>query len=267
MGAALVHDFVHTVANPLRAPQAADLRAEDLAFVAALQAGSEEAFAQLIAQYSAALYSVIARSLPNPADAADITQEVFIKIFRSIGTFHGDSSLRTWIYRIALHESSNSRRWWSRHKKQEVTIDGETDERDDTWFPLRDTLADTRKSPYEVARQGELRVSVEAALQTVPEAFRTVVILREIEGMAYDEIADILQINIGTVKSRLLRGRAALRTELSARFPEFAVKAGATSAPVGKRTRTPQAHPGGAYEKIEKASHHTAHQQNAKEQR
>ncbi len=260
MGAALVHDFVHTIANSLRASQAADLRAEDIAFVAALQAGSEEAFAQLIAQYSAPLHSVIARSLPNPADAADITQEVFIKIFRSIGSFHGDSSLRTWIYRIALHESSNSRRWWSRHKKQEVTIDGDTDESDDTWFPLRDTLADTRESPYEFARQAELRASVESALQQVPEAFRIVVILREIEGMAYDEIAAILRINIGTVKSRLLRGRAALRTELAVRFPEFAATARPKPAHSVPRTRTLHAH--------KPATRHTmeASQPQAKEQ-
>ncbi len=246
MGAALVHDFVHTIGNSLRPSQPADLRAADLAFVAALQAGSEEAFAQLIAQYSAPLYSVIARSLPNPADAADITQEVFIKIFRNIGTFHGDSSLRTWIYRIALHESSNSRRWWSRHKKAEVTIDGDSaEEHDDTYFPLRDTLADSRDSPYECARQAELRTSVEAALLQVPEAFRTVVILREIEGMAYDEIADILKINIGTVKSRLLRGRASLRTLLAARFPEFAVTSGAprsNPAPVTADKRNSSSH-------------------------
>ena len=227
MGAALVHDFgqgiATSMANPLRQQGAGDLHAEDLQFVAALQAGSEAAFAQLIAQYSAPLYSVIARSLPNPADAADISQEVFIKIFRSIGNFHGDSSLRTWIYRIALHEASNSRRWWSRHKKQEVTIDGNTsDERDDTYFPLRDTLADTRTSPFDFARQAELRTNVEGALREVPEAFRTVVILREIEGMAYDEIATILNLQIGTVKSRLLRGRAALRVLLAARLPEFA---------------------------------------------
>ena len=239
MGAALVHDFGHTlaagIADPLRKAAAAELRAEDVAFVAALQAGSEEAFTQLIAQYSAPLYAVIARSLPNPTDAADITQEVFIKIFRSIGSFHGDSSLRTWIYRIALHESSNSRRWWSRHKKQEVTIDGDTgDERDDTYFPLRDTLADPRESPYDFAAQAELRATVEAALREVPEAFRTVVILREVEGMAYDEIAEILNIHIGTVKSRLLRGRAALRLLLAARLPQFA---GHTAVPRGPATR------------------------------
>src|ERR1700753_1735294 len=96
---------------------------EDAALVADLKAGSEEAFAVLIAQYHQPLYSLIARSLSDPADAADITQEVFIKVFRSIRSFHGGSSLLTWLYRIALHEASNQRRWWSRHKKQEITID------------------------------------------------------------------------------------------------------------------------------------------------
>ena len=208
---------------PLRHPEEATL-------VAALQAGSEEAFAQLIAQYSAPLYSLIARSLPNPADAADITQDVFIKVFRSIRNFHGDCSLRTWMYRIALHESSNSKRWWSRHKRQEVTIDGDTgSESEEGWFPLRESLADTRESPFDLARRAELRAVVEAALREVPESFRNVVILREIEGMAYDEIAAILQINMGTVKSRLLRGRAALRNLLSERLPEWGAAAGHVS--------------------------------------
>src|SRR6202789_4298462 len=96
---------------------------EDAALIADLKAGSEEAFAVLIAQYHQPLYSLIARSINDSADAADITQEVFIKVFRNIRGFHGDASLRTWLYRIALHEASNQRRWWSRHKKQEITID------------------------------------------------------------------------------------------------------------------------------------------------
>lgn len=228
MGAAVLNHLANPLSASFSSP--AEMRPEDAAFVAALQAGSEDAFAQLIAQYSAPLYSLIARSLPNPADAADITQEIFIKIFRSIGSFHGESSLRTWIYRIALHESSNSRRWWSRHKRQEVTIDGDSAEESDTsYFPLRETLADHRDSPYDQARQSELRAVVESALHEVPESFRTVVILREIEGLAYDEIADILKINMGTVKSRLLRGRASLRTLLGARLPEFAARNAAST--------------------------------------
>jgi RNA polymerase sigma-70 factor (ECF subfamily) len=186
---------------------------EDAALVADLKAGSEEAFGILIAQYHQPLYSLIARSLNDPTDAADITQEVFIKVFRSIRGFHGEASLRTWLYRIALHEASNQRRWWSRHKKQEITIDSaaESDSEDDSGLCLSATLADHGDSPFDHAAQTEVRERVEAALRQLPEAFRTVVILREIEGFAYEEISEILNINLGTVKSRLTRGRSALR--------------------------------------------------------
>ncbi|HEY0163112.1 MAG TPA: sigma-70 family RNA polymerase sigma factor [Edaphobacter sp.] len=185
---------------------------EEATLVAELKAGSEEAFGVLIAQYHQPLYSLIARSLTDPADAADITQEVFIKVFRSIRGFHGESSLRTWLYRIALHEASNQRRWWSRHKKQELTIDSvpDSDSNDDA-LPLAATLAATGGTPFDHAAQAELRHSVEEALRELPEVFRTVVVLREIEGFAYEEIAEILNVNIGTVKSRLTRGRSALR--------------------------------------------------------
>ncbi|WP_433966621.1 RNA polymerase sigma factor [Tunturiibacter gelidiferens] len=192
---------------------------EDVALIADLKAGSEEAFAVLIAQYHQPLYSLIARSLNDPADAADITQEVFIKVFRSIRGFHGEASLRTWLYRIALHEASNQRRWWSRHKKQEITIDSsfESDpDAENSHQSLASTLADQSDSPFDHAAQAEVRERVEAALRQIPEAFRTVVILREIEGFAYEEIAEILNVNLGTVKSRLTRGRAALRTILNA---------------------------------------------------
>jgi RNA polymerase sigma-70 factor, ECF subfamily len=189
---------------------------EDAALVADLKAGSEEAFGILIAQYHQPLYSLIARSLNDPADAADITQEVFIKVFRSIRGFHGGASLRTWLYRIALHEASNQRRWWSRHKKQEITIDSaaESDSEDDAGLCLSATLADHGDSPFDHAAQAEVRERVEAALRQLPEVFRTVVILREIEGFAYEEISEILNVNLGTVKSRLTRGRSALRALL-----------------------------------------------------
>jgi RNA polymerase sigma-70 factor, ECF subfamily len=192
---------------------------EDVALIADLKAGSEEAFAVLIAQYHQPLYSLIARSLNDPADAADITQEVFIKVFRSIRGFHGEASLRTWLYRIALHEASNQRRWWSRHKKQEITIDSsfESDpDADNSRLSLAATLADRSDSPFDHAVQAQIRDRVEAALRQIPETFRTVVILREIEGFAYEEIAEILNVNLGTVKSRLTRGRSALRIILNA---------------------------------------------------
>src|SRR3984885_1189797 len=163
---------------------------EEAVLVAELQAGSERAFAQLIAQYHQPLYSLIARSLQDPADASDITQEVFIKVFRNIRSFHGEASLRTWLYRIALHEASNQRRWWSRHKRQEVAMEApycshcDADAEGESQS-LGSTLADGGSSPFDHASQHEVRDRVEAALREVPEAFRTVVILREIEGFTY----------------------------------------------------------------------------------
>lgn len=192
---------------------------EDAALVAELKAGNEQAFAMLIAQYHQPLYSLIARSLKDPSDAADITQEVFLKVFRNIGGFHGEASLRTWLYRIAVHEASNQRRWWTRHKMQEVTIDTPLDgdaDSDGPGLSLGSTLADHSGSPFDHAVQAEVRHRVESALRELPEAFRTVVILREIEGFGYEEIAEILNINLGTVKSRLTRGRSALRAILYA---------------------------------------------------
>src|SRR5579875_2306909 len=133
---------------------------EEAAVIEQLKAGSEEAFAWLISRYQQPLYSLIHRILPNPGDAADITQEVFVKIFRGIGRFHGEASLRTWIYRIALHEALNQRRWWSRHRRQEVTI--EPEDRDDG-FGIGDTLVDPQDSPFEAAAHAEISARVEAA--------------------------------------------------------------------------------------------------------
>ena len=196
------------------------LTTEEATLVSELRAGSERAFAELIAQYHQPLYSMIARSLQDPSDASDITQEVFIKVFRNIGSFHGDASLRTWLYRIAVHEASNQRRWWKRHRKQEIAMDApccaQCDaEADGEPLSLAGMLADGGISPFDQAVRDELRTRVEAALRQVPETFRTVVVLREIEGFAYEEIAEILNVNLGTVKSRLTRGRAALRLLLA----------------------------------------------------
>ncbi len=188
------------------------IHTEEAALIADLKAGSEEAFGILIAQYHQPLFSLIARSLTDPSDAADITQEVFIKVFRNIRSFHGDCTLRTWLYRIALREASNQRRWWSRHKRQEITIDAPLNAASESDEPtLAALLADRGYTPFELAAQNQLRTRVEAALREIPEVFRTVVVLREIEGLSYDEIAEVLDVNLGTVKSRLTRGRAALR--------------------------------------------------------
>jgi RNA polymerase sigma-70 factor (ECF subfamily) len=192
------------------------LQSDEAALIEELQAGSEEAFAWLIARYHQPIFSLLARLVENRADAADLTQDVFVKVFRKVGSFHGESSLRTWIYRIALREASNQRRWWTRHKQQEVTIDQEmTDGECGTPVLLKDMLVDPAVSPYDAAEQAETRARVEAALSKVPEPFRTTLILRDIEGFVYEEVAEMQGVNLGTVKSRLVRGRAFLKTVLT----------------------------------------------------
>src|ERR1039457_3475871 len=192
------------------------LQSEEAALIADLQAGSEEAFAWLIARFHQPIYSLLARMLHDRADAADLTQEVFVKVFRGVGRFHGESSLRTWIYRIALHEASNQRRWWMRHKQQEVPIEQQMVE-PESGSPvcLKEMLIDQAESPYEMAVHAENRARVEAALNQVPEPFRSTLILRDIEGFVYEEVAEMQGVNLGTVKSRLVRGRAALKAILT----------------------------------------------------
>lgn len=193
------------------------LRSEEAAPIAELRSGSEEAFAWLIERYHQPIYSLLARTLQDRSEAADLTQEVFVKVFRGIGGFHGESSLRTWIYRIALREASNQRRWWMRHKQQEVPIEqeiaaGHAGNR----VVLGDTLVDPGESPFEMAAHAETKARVEWALNQVPEPYRTTLILRDIEGFVYEEVAEMQGVNLGTVKSRLVRGRAMLKALLTA---------------------------------------------------
>ena len=191
-------------------------RNEEAAIVAELKAGSESAYEWLIAQYHQPIYSLVHRILADSADAADTTQEVFIKVFRGMRNFNGQASLKTWIYRIALHEASNQKRWWFRHKRRETTIDSQEHESAEEYgLILKDTLQDTHDSPFENVAHEEVRARVEQELKAVPEPYRTCVVLRDIEDFSYEEIAEILQVSIGTVKSRLMRGRAALKAQLA----------------------------------------------------
>jgi len=193
------------------------LQSDESALIEELRAGSEEAFAWLIARYHQPIYSLLARTVYDRADAADLTQEVFVKVFRGMSSFHGESSLRTWIYRIALREASNQRRWWMRHKQQEIPIEQEMMEGNSgASVQLKDMLVDSRESPFDMAVHAENRLRVEAALSQVPEPFRTTLILRDIEGFVYEEVAEMQGVNLGTVKSRLVRGRACLKALLIA---------------------------------------------------
>lgn len=188
-------------------------RVEEASIVAELKAGSEEAYNWLIAHYHQPVYSLVYRILNNPLDAADTTQEVFLKVFRGIRRFNGESSLKTWLYRIAIHEASNQRRWWFRHKSKETSMEGQEDEQGAS-FSIAATLIDPGESPFEMLAHEEIRSRVESELRQVPEPFRTTLLLRDIEGLSYEEIADVLQVSLGTVKSRLIRGRDALKKRL-----------------------------------------------------
>jgi len=193
------------------------IRSQEAAIVAELKAGSEEAYVWLIGEFHQPIYSLVYRMVTDPADAADTTQEVFLKVFRGINHFHGQSSLKTWIYRIALHEASNRRRWWFRHKARETSIEpAETNVVPEFGYALKDSLIDGAESPFDHVAHEEVRAKVEDELRQVSEPYRTTVVLRDLEEMSYEEIAEITQVSLGTVKSRLTRGREALRQRLKA---------------------------------------------------
>ncbi len=211
-------------------------RTEESAVIAELKAGSEAAYSWLIDEFHQPIYGLIYRMVNDPSDAADTTQDVFLKVFRGMKHFHGESSLKTWIYRIALHEAANRRRWWSRHKAQETPIDPRA--AGDCEFSGEDRLVDPGESPFETFAHGEVRIAVEQALQQVPEPYRTALILRDLEELSYEEIAEVLAISLGTVKSRITRGRDALRKKLTGYVREVGSELGLL-APAGVPANVP----------------------------
>ncbi len=174
--------------------------------VVELQAGSETAFDWLVTHYHGPVYNLILGMLGDVADAADGTQEVFLKAFRGIRGFRQGSSLKTWLYRIAIREALNHRRWFKRHLQKNVSIDAEPEE-----GHAQIDVEDLGASPFEQLATREVQLAVQGALHQIPDVFRSAVILRDLEGLSYEEVAEVLECSIGTVKSRILRGRRALR--------------------------------------------------------
>ena len=174
--------------------------------VAELQAGSETAFDWLVTHYHAPVYNLILGMLGDPADAADVAQEVFLKAYRGIRGFRQGSSLKTWIYRISIREALNQRRWFRRHQQQNVSIDAVPEE-----GQMQIDIQDSSATPFEQLATRELQHAVRSALHKVPHVFRGAVILRDMEGLSYEEVAEVLECSVGTVKSRILRGRRALK--------------------------------------------------------
>jgi len=187
--------------------------AEEDALVSALSQGAEDAYEILIQRFQQPVYSLVCRLTNDPSDAPDIVQEVFLKIFRNIGGFRGNSSLKTWIYRIAVNEAYNHRRWFGRHQRQEVAFG--SDEGTPNYVG---GMTDTGRSPFEQAADRETRALVEQALEKLNPKFRAAVVLRDIEDLSYEDIAAVLEVSLGTVKSRIMRGREGLRKILDGRL-------------------------------------------------
>ncbi len=190
------------------------LAAAEGELVEQLRAGSQSAYARLMEQFEHPIYNLMLRMLGDPHDAGDVTQEVFIKVFRGIGGFNGESNLRTWIYRIALREAANWHRWWTRRRLNRTVSLDLVDPSDGETRVYENLLRDDGPDPSAQAIRAELETRIQAALRTLPVKYRTAVVLRDVEEFSYEEIASTLHISLGTVKSRILRGRELLRAKL-----------------------------------------------------
>jgi RNA polymerase sigma-70 factor (ECF subfamily) len=182
-------------------------------FLERLRRGEAAAFERLVAEHSGDVYALLYRLTSDTEEARDLTQETFLRAFQSINRFRGDANLKTWIYRIAVNQARNRWRWW-RRRKRDVTVSLDaTDERhkQSLGATLRDNDAvDPEQETLAHERESQLR----EALLGLRQSYREAVILRDVEGFSYEEIADTLEISIGTVKSRISRGRLELRRKL-----------------------------------------------------
>ena len=194
--------------NP-EAPQKPDLAEADL--VQRLKIREEEAFNELVKDYSDPVHNLAFRLLGrNREEAEDITQEVFLKAFRKIDKFRGDSSLKTWLFRITTNCVTNRFKYGMRLKRRESLISNNPDPEN-----IRGPSSGAPTDPEKEYERKERREKIEEAILSLPESLRRVVILRDLEGLSYEEIAYVTSTPTGTVKSRLARGRERLRESLS----------------------------------------------------
>ena len=182
-------------------------------FIERLRAGEAAAFDLLVTERSGDIYALLYRLTEDPEEARDLTQETFLQAFRSIAHFRGDADLRTWLYRIAVNQARNRWRWWRRRRRNVTVSLDATDETHEQ--PLAAQLADERSvNPEQAALARERERMLTQALRSLSRVYREVVVLRDVEGLSYEEVAATLEISVGTVKSRLSRGRAELRRRL-----------------------------------------------------
>ena len=193
----------------------ADVRPQaETQFIERLKRGDAAAFETLVNERSGEIFGLLYRLTENVEEARDLTQETFLRAFQSIAHFRGESDLRTWIYRIAINQARNRWRWW-RRRRREATVSIDAPEIGGGRLGLVATLkANTVRDPEQNTLLSEREQALKKALSSLKRVYRETVILRDIEGFAYEEIAATLQISVGTVKSRLARGRQELRRKL-----------------------------------------------------
>ncbi|MGH9940175.1 MAG: sigma-70 family RNA polymerase sigma factor [Blastocatellia bacterium] len=189
--------------------------------VARLKAGEMDAFDQLVEEYQALVYALALRILNDAEDARDATQETFLKIYRHFANFRGEASLKTWICRIAINQARSMERWRRRRRRNDMTsldaplgpLPGANG--DDQRSPI-DYLPSRYATPEDETLSRERRSAIERGLRQLKKDFRIAVILRDIEGLSYEEIAWVTEVSVGTVKSRIARGREMLRETIQA---------------------------------------------------
>ena len=192
--------------------RAQGLSAEEASFVTRLQANEDAAYDELVRTFSASIFHVAYRMLGDSAEASDTVQEIFLKVFRNIGGFKGEAALKTWIFRIAFSEILNRLRWWKRRGRfAMVSLD---DQPGENGAVNGFTVASPGPTPEEVLQSKEQETAIQQALARLSKEHRSIIVLRDIEGFSYNEIADVLGVSIGTVKSRLARARADLKKTL-----------------------------------------------------
>jgi RNA polymerase sigma-70 factor (ECF subfamily) len=183
--------------------------AAETQFIERLRAGETAAFDHLVAERSGEIYALLYRLTEDPEEARDLTQETFLRAFQHISRFRGDADLKTWLYRIAINQARNRWRWWRRRRRDvTVSLDAQDGAREQ---PLSAGLRAAGNNPEQETLARERETSLRVALRSLSRSYREAVVLRDIEGLSYEEIAATLEINVGTVKSRLSRGRLELR--------------------------------------------------------
>lgn len=185
---------------------------QEARLIARLRHQDMEAFEELVAQFERPVYSLCFRLLGDAEEARDAAQETFLKVYRGLGKFRGEAGLKTWIYRIAINQAMNQQRWWRRrHRDETVSLELS---RSDSDRSLGSSLAGSSRNPEQLAIASERERTIMRALDAVKQEYKVALILREIEELSYEEIADALKISIGTVKSRIARGREEMRRRL-----------------------------------------------------